>query len=317
VRDKSVTYNLLLGAGFSRNWGGWLANEVNEYLLGDANLPKSLKEEILCGGGFEVVLGKLQSPGSAIDHLTALLSALEEMFKAMNTSLLTTQFQFDQDYRLRRFLAKFDAIFALNQDLLLEKHYVAPNFDISINCVDRWNSVVRPGLPPIEIEAYGGYTIKTLTSNIDTSIPKQAQPYFKLHGTSDVRSDNGVGLLILGARKDAQISNHTLLSFYRGEFLQRLSTGNARLMVIGYSFQDLHIDNIIWDCCRNHGLQVFVIDPMGTNVINKQNENNPIEKFGKRFREIAPSLIGASRRGLNEIFGNDMVEHDKVMRFFA
>ena len=25
---------LLLGAGFSRNWGGWLATEVFEYLLG-------------------------------------------------------------------------------------------------------------------------------------------------------------------------------------------------------------------------------------------------------------------------------------------
>jgi hypothetical protein len=29
-----MPYYLLTGAGFSRNWGGWLANEAFEYLLG-------------------------------------------------------------------------------------------------------------------------------------------------------------------------------------------------------------------------------------------------------------------------------------------
>ena len=29
-----MTYILLTGAGFSRNWGGWLASEAFEYLIG-------------------------------------------------------------------------------------------------------------------------------------------------------------------------------------------------------------------------------------------------------------------------------------------
>jgi hypothetical protein len=32
---------LLIGAGFSRNWGGWLANEAFEYLLGDPSVMLS------------------------------------------------------------------------------------------------------------------------------------------------------------------------------------------------------------------------------------------------------------------------------------
>lgn len=29
----NVNHVLLLGEGFSRNWGGWLAKDVNEYLM--------------------------------------------------------------------------------------------------------------------------------------------------------------------------------------------------------------------------------------------------------------------------------------------
>jgi hypothetical protein len=36
-----VSYILLTGAGFSRNWGGWLANEAFEYLLGCSEITPS------------------------------------------------------------------------------------------------------------------------------------------------------------------------------------------------------------------------------------------------------------------------------------
>ena len=61
---------LAVGAGLnSRNWGGWLANEVFEYLLGvpeviaDAQLQSSLwryKDK----GGFEATMEELQSEAS-------------------------------------------------------------------------------------------------------------------------------------------------------------------------------------------------------------------------------------------------------------
>ena len=55
---------LLLGAGFSRNWGGWLASEVFEYLLGT---PEVLADDGLRThlwnyrlGGFEDAINELQ-----------------------------------------------------------------------------------------------------------------------------------------------------------------------------------------------------------------------------------------------------------------
>jgi hypothetical protein len=38
---------------------------------------------------------------------------------------------------------------------------------------------------------------------------------------------------------------------------------------------------------------------------------------GKLLARLQDYLIGASRRTLREIFGGDMVEHGKVMRFFV
>jgi hypothetical protein len=36
LEARSVHAYMLTGAGFSRNWGGWLADEAFEYLLGCA-----------------------------------------------------------------------------------------------------------------------------------------------------------------------------------------------------------------------------------------------------------------------------------------
>ncbi len=54
---------LLLGAGFSRNWGGWLANEAFEYLLGCREIDTETRERLLSHkntDGFEGMLAELQ-----------------------------------------------------------------------------------------------------------------------------------------------------------------------------------------------------------------------------------------------------------------
>ena len=64
-----MSHILLLGAGFSRNWGGWLASEVFEYLLG---CPESLGNVHLrralwkskSEGGFEQALSLVQADHS-------------------------------------------------------------------------------------------------------------------------------------------------------------------------------------------------------------------------------------------------------------
>ena len=60
-----MTHILLTGAGFTRNWGGWLANEAFEYLLGVPQLDQYLRDilwsEKLKGEGFEGALSIVQA----------------------------------------------------------------------------------------------------------------------------------------------------------------------------------------------------------------------------------------------------------------
>jgi len=67
-----MTYILLTGAGFSHNWGGWLADETFEYLLGcpeiDAPTRNALWRSKNNRQGFEDALAGLQHPTSPDDE---------------------------------------------------------------------------------------------------------------------------------------------------------------------------------------------------------------------------------------------------------
>ena len=75
--------------------------------------------------------------------------------------------------------------------------------------------------------------------------PHAAQPYFKLHGSSNWRSADDQSLLIVGGQKPAQIATNPVLMRYARAFDEYLSQPNTRLMIIGYGFADVHINEII------------------------------------------------------------------------
>lgn len=130
-----MKYYVLMGAGFSRNWGGWLASEVFEYLLGCQEVADSPTLRTLLWhhkriNGFESALTEVRqnyvlNPNTHLNDLLGLQAAIERMFSHMNRHLFTSDWELNQDgdRSITRFLAKFDAIFTLNQDQLLEHHY--------------------------------------------------------------------------------------------------------------------------------------------------------------------------------------------------
>ena len=128
---------LLTGAGFSRNWGGWLADEAFEYLLGhpqsDDSLRSLLWKHKTEGGGFEAAFSELQTEtpiGAFSVPMLKLNEAIRGMFADMNEAFATITFEFQnsREYQLRTWLFGFDAIFTLNQDVLMEQHYLTSNF---------------------------------------------------------------------------------------------------------------------------------------------------------------------------------------------
>jgi hypothetical protein len=59
-----MTTILFTGAGFSYNWGGWLADDVFEYLLGDPSLTPSIRNQLWrdksAGGNYETTVQALR-----------------------------------------------------------------------------------------------------------------------------------------------------------------------------------------------------------------------------------------------------------------
>src|SRR5262245_48599767 len=184
-------YVLLTGAGFSRNWGGWLVDEAFEYLLSTHQIDGGGIRDLLWSyrerGGFEAALAVLQQQyiegrNEVNDqNLTRLESALYQMFGAMNFGFRTISDS------VRVFLNKFDAIFTLNQDLLLERqHYETDDGKFQFLAHPRWKGWRTPGMDKIPGAWVGGVQAWSPGHDLDgIADDPDRQPYFKLHGSSD------------------------------------------------------------------------------------------------------------------------------------
>jgi hypothetical protein len=213
---------------------------------------------------------------------------------------------------LRDFLCRFDAIFTLNQDTLLERKYKSSDFLEGSR--GRWFGFASPGLLEENI-AGTPYAAPGVFRPADPpfSIPDRCQPYFKLHGSSNWRTLGGSSLLIMGENKGLQIDGLALLDWYRSKLTEMLSAPNANLMIIGYSFRDQHINEIIHTAVTR-GLKLFIIDVLGIGVLDKapRRLNSPTNLRD----ELQEGIIGGSRRPFPASIATDQVEWSKIKKFF-
>lgn len=318
---------LLTGAGFSRNWGGWLANEAFEYLLGcpdvDDELRKLLWEDKLKGHGFEDTLAELQQRvktyGRSADQamLAALDASLAGMFNEMNQGLASATFEQtnDANYQVAGFLTKFDAIFTLNQDLLLEYHYRDNPIAFAASGPSGWQAA---GVHPFGPQ-HAGFDPTPQRARMYTpdtngfGVPAGQQPYFKLHGSSNFLRDPGGRILVMGGNKAVSINQEPLLKWCHEQFVARLNQAD-KLMVIGYGFGDAHINDAIAVACQGGRLKLFIVDPQGVDVLDR-NKTMAIKVRDPLIEQLGPHIVGGSRRTLLSTFGGDRVEYGKLIRF--
>ena len=192
-----MTHILLTGAGFSRNWGGWVADEAFEYLLGCPEITPYVRDALWSAKrnklGFEYALQELRREATLQNYengVRVLERMLESMFFSMNNGFKQLQFNplFNgaklgpQTDLIRPFLAGFEAIFTLNQDALLELQYKPHIRDASDA---RWNDLDSPGLKPLSTPGAGPYAPPGLyePGNVGWKLDSKTQAYFKLHGS--------------------------------------------------------------------------------------------------------------------------------------
>jgi hypothetical protein len=292
-------------------------------LLGHPLIEKSVRDHLWHHRftGFETALADLQTKYPKGKRLELMYSALADMYADMEQAFEGINFNFNNDLKssIVDFLWKFDAIFTLNQDLLLERFYVS---DVSSGL---HHSAYRHSchLPGIEKIQGPDSSFRGMGTFIPSKPPfqkaKHSQPYFKLHGSANWKTDRGGQLLILGGQKENSIASTPLLEWYLEELKQHLSGGNVRLMVIGYGFGDFHVNRILRNAVKSSALKFFIIDPLGSDIIDKNRFQRNVGLYAPddELVDLWPGLDGASRRDLRAIFDRDRVEFQKLMRFFA
>jgi hypothetical protein len=241
------------------------------------------------------------------------------MFADMDKAFARVNFEFQNDleFMVRSFLVRFDAIFTLNQDLLMERHYLDGN--VGFSSYRRWSGWLIPGMKPMP-----GVGLSLAETNTGRWMPDSStqiiqsgfQPYIKLHGSSNWTDATGKQLLVMGGNKVSIIEQYPILKWNHDQLKQYLSRPDTRLMVIGYSFGDSHINQIIAEAADRGTIRMFIVDPLGLDVID-ENRHSMLYAPGPLVTRLGSQVIGASRRSLREIFGGDRVEHAKVMRFFS
>lgn len=316
---------LLLGAGFSHNWGGWLANEAFEYLLGVPTLDEQGRRLLWDHKteGFEAALSALQKIGGA--SLDLMEDAVRQMFQDMNRGFFADRadFEFVNETGLNsvcQFLGRFDAIFTLNQDLLLELGYCR-SLPQSISTRRTWSGFAFPGMTPrvdnamsAEARFAGGWC----PDPAGTQDPNaHTQPIYKLHGSSNWVDASGQRMLVMGGDKTASINGSSILAAYAAEFERRLNLPDTRLVVIGYGFGDNHINMALDRAAQAGGLRTFIVDPAGADAPDPNRGRQMMIKPRGPQNAVQGSIAGASRRPLSRIFGGDAIERDKVLRFLT
>jgi hypothetical protein len=206
-----ATRILLIGAGFSRNWGAPLASEVANALMraveDDAYLRDLLArhaknfENALSEVQRDYISGGATSPARA--HLEKLQAAIGSMFDRLNATFEDHAFEFinERRYSASEFLAGFDAIFSLNQDLLLELGYAQQVLTASNT---RWNGLEMVGMTPVFDPALTGIGDKHKRRWRPLSPPfassARFQPYFKIHGVKSLSTATPLSLPIMTPR---------------------------------------------------------------------------------------------------------------------
>lgn len=316
--DKAYKKTVLLtGAGFTANFGGFLAKEMwtkifnNKKLDSAPELKMKLKENL----DFEKIYSEiLQGSGQVhpqerqifIDCLNEAYIMMDNAIRDLNEKALGIQLS-----KVKDFLGQFSGstvepglCFTLNQDLFMERHVgwqpLGPNemrFKSNSGVIDQ----------------------KDLDSNEPKTLPDEKKLekfkndineryyYIKLHGSQRWIAPDLRDAKILGINKPNAIEHIHLLKWYFELFKTALNRPDVKLVVIGYSFQDEHINKLITDAVNSFGLKLYVINTenienFSFNLTHKYPRNTGINENDTSKAPIWKAIAGYFPYELKSIF---------------
>jgi hypothetical protein len=274
---------------------------------------------------FEDVLEEATNPRVYNDEDRAVINlAIEEAFQRMDSehaAYLSRERPDIDSMGVREFFNWFYSsehnvgyIFSLNQDCLKERlfGFRMDRFGIS--------SPIFPGFPGIPFSLPGvRHSMVSMPEICDVEISDASLAgnlnYIKLHGSFLwLPADRSAGM-VLGGAKTIAIGRSALLTRYHKIFERVLYAGDVRLLIIGYGFQDAHINRIIATAVQSFGARIFLWDKRDPlELLEKVKIDRPAPTI-----DLRPCLCGAASRPLAEVFpagGHPTAEYVRIRASF-
>jgi hypothetical protein len=158
-----------------------------------------------------------------------------------------------------------------------------------------------------DIGAYGDrFVMEPVDDPVTQGQLRRQFNVIKLHGSFNWRTPDGRNGLVVGTGKTGQIATWPLLAWYHDIFRQVLTVGGARLMIVGYGFADEHINALIADAAKNHGLKVFIWD-CGSDLMDRV-------RAAPHGAPIWDAVLSTATRPMIEVFPSNQAETEEYRR---
>lgn len=309
------TKNILLtGAGYTANYGGFLADEMYDKIFNNPKIS-SLSES-----AHAIIRNSLDFDYEGIYSDIDTSADVTPQDRLITRGLVVDAYRaLDKDLKrdhnraggmrgkfgrtlIQRFVGTGEEKglwFTLNQDLLEESHgkmaYGLPFHDAKrlteAQVLERKDFVQLPDLADVErLKA----RILGHEAHVGDYRDLNGFNYIKLHGSYGWLSSDGFDGMIFGKNKPEDIAKEPLLNFYKWLFKEVVCRDGVTLLVIGYSFRDSHINEVILEAMQKKGFRLIIVssgmekirDWLSRDPVTKAIWDNRDAQFNKKLIEI-------------------------------
>lgn len=293
IIEKSNSTILFTGAGFSKDAGYLLANELWHYIYNSPDLSQDLRDVMQESShqNYEELYEAIKDNKAQFKTLTDIIL---KVFKLMDDAHISDTYP-NNELSMFKLIELFkkdnycNYIFTVNQDLLLERFFLEKHAIIYNDIikslhnkpenVDELENSLSLYFPFIDYslrdailrhansKKYVGklpykYEILVKTIKLEhNKIPKvNMYNYVKLHGSANWHHSDGYVINLTGQAKSAEISQSKLLNPGFDLFKEVTCRVNSKILIVGYSFSDKHINDVFLDSIEN-GCQLAIINP--------------------------------------------------------
>ena len=338
---------LLTGSGFTKNFGGLLANEMwnkinnnlDDILYNDnlnkleqnnrthlKNLIKLTKNDFDYEKIFEKVM---KGDKYSKEEKDTINECLLESYKSMDQRIITNGYLYGpkvciDSNALENFIRDLAGgqkekgfFFTLNQDISIERYFRTAAITPCIERINEWDVLLKQG----DFKNSWFKKVPNKEELVRRKLDKEGKwknekvYYIKLHGSFNWKDSKDNKIMVIGTSKLEDIEKEPILKWYLEMFKCVLSVPNRRLLIIGYGFRDKHINDVIINSIKNNGLGLFIIHPKNREDFQKETLNTISSNNRKAISEAIRRYY---QDELKSIFNHDRApkEYSELLKYF-